>query len=128
MIKLKRIGLDQGMILPVVVILSFIIMAALGTWYRQIVMQSFLSERLIHQRAVLIECRSLLPLLRSKVVELTVDELKQMDTEFLRVDDTISPRWRISRSALMDKKMVFTFEPQNHYPKSVRLTLKIAQR
>ena len=116
-------GLEKGFILPLVIIISLIIMTALGVWYRQVILQSFLSDRLIQQRAIFIECRSLLPILKEMAFHLTEEELKKEDEDFLLVEDQDELRWSISRSAITNHKLVFVFKPERHYAKPVRLTI-----
>lgn len=113
----------KGFVLPLVVVISLIIMTGLGVWYRQVILQSFLSERVIQQRTAFIECRSLFPLLRAKMDQLTSEELQQHDESFLVVKDGTMIRWTIYRSAVFNGKVVFDFKPDHHYTKPIRLTM-----
>ena len=121
--ELKR-DIGRGFIFLLVVVMSLIIMSALGVWYRQVILQSFLSDRIIQQRAAFIECRSLLPVLRVMTAQLTDEDLKREDKAFLLIKDEEQLRWTIVRSALAGEKLVFEFNPGTHYSRSVRFTVK----
>ena len=114
----------RGYVLPLVIILSLVMMTAVSVWYRQVVLQSFLSERLILQRAIYQECWSLLPLLREKLDSSTAEELTSGDDKFFSLAYSGNVIWSISRSALQGGKLTLTFTNQD--PKLEPVVLVIA--
>ncbi len=54
---------QRGFVLVFSIVLALIVLTSLGLWYQQIIIQGFLGERLIQQRSLYVECRSLLPVL-----------------------------------------------------------------
>ncbi|MCP4755170.1 MAG: hypothetical protein GY866_30200 [Proteobacteria bacterium] len=112
-----------GYILPFSVILAAILLAMLGLWYRQVVLQSYLAERLLQQRALYIECRSLVPILIDELDKLDVDELIQKQEDFFKVKGTDRLRWKIDRSKWIDDKIRFTFKLRDQSIDSLNLTI-----
>lgn len=109
MILSENLKKKRGIVLPFVIIASIIILTSVGIWYQKVLVQSFLSERLMVQRADFKECESLLPVLINKVKTLTIDDLAVSDEEFLSVEIDSETRWAISRSALNKNKIRFSF-------------------
>ncbi|MBT4264982.1 MAG: hypothetical protein HN580_06280 [Deltaproteobacteria bacterium] len=98
-----------GFILPFSIILALVILTSLGLWYRQVILQSFLADRLLLQRSLYIECRSLIPALRKKLNGLDLQKLAQQEDGFLTVEIDHHPRWRIDRSPWTDERIQLTF-------------------
>ncbi len=99
----------DGFILPFSIILALMILTSLGLWYRQVILQSFLADRLLLQRSLYIECRSLMPALREKLNELDLQKLAQEENGFLTVEVNHHLRWRIDRSSWAGEHIQFTF-------------------
>lgn len=99
----------DGFILPFSIILALMILTSLGLWYRQVILQSFLADRLLLQRSLYIECRSLMPVLKEKLNGLDVQKLAQPENSFLTVEADLRPRWRIDRSSWAGEHIQFTF-------------------
>lgn len=116
---------QQGVILPVVVIVSLILMTSISLWYRKVILQSFLSERLIEQRMVYKECSSLLPYLRQRLNEVSKDKLGQSDSEFLRIEVDGEGQWLVGRSEWINQnKIVFTFTPLSSAQETIRISMR----
>jgi hypothetical protein len=98
-----------GFILPFSIILALMILTSLGLWYRQVVLQSFLADRLLLQRSLYIECRSLIPALKEKLHEADLQKLTQAADGFLTVELDHRQRWRIDRSAWTGEHIRLTF-------------------
>jgi len=105
------------------VILGVIILTSLGLWYQQVVLQSFLAERLIEQRGLTIECRSLIPVLVDKLDQLEVVDLAQEQKNFLEIKESDRIRWRISRSKRVENKIRFTFWFKKESVETLNLTV-----
>ena len=114
--------------MPVTVIFGVIIMTSLGLWYQQIVLQSFLAERLIEQRALAIECRSLIPILIKKLDQLDVGELEEAKENFLEISENNSVRWRIDRSEHTANKIRFTFWLAKESEETLNLTVHYSRK
>ena len=114
---------EKGMVLPLVVILSLIILTSLGFWYRKTIVQSFLSERLIAQRIRYNECKSLIPVLRAKLGTISKDDLLHEDNNFLVVEVDGAEHWRVARSKILTDKVIFTFSAAKSSQEPIRLTL-----
>lgn len=124
MIVLKNSRIrEKGMVLPLVIILSLIILTSLGFWYRKTIVQSFLSERLIEQRVRYNECKSLMPALKSKLNNTSSDALLNDDNDFLIIEVSGVERWRVARSRIFAGKIVFTFSDTKSTREPIRLTL-----
>lgn len=104
-----RSKLQEGYVLPLVVVVSVIILSGLGIWYRQVILQSYLSERLLKQRIMYNECKSLLPLMRPLLSDLSTTDLGSADEAFYVVENAGKSRWRIERSRWDGRKVKFTF-------------------
>ncbi len=100
----------QGYVLPFVVVLSVIVLTSLGVWYRQVILQSFLSERLLSQRIDYNECKSLIPILRQMLDGLSQEELGTADESFYIINNQGEERWKISRSSWNGEKIEFRFQ------------------
>jgi len=101
---------NKGFILPFSIMLALVVLTSLGLWYRQVILQSFLADRLLVQRSQYIECRSLIPILIEKLNGLDLQKLDQAQPEFLTVKIGHLSRWQIDRSALVDKHIRFIFK------------------
>ncbi len=99
----------DGFILPFSIILALMILTSLGLWYRQVILQSFLADRLLLQRSLYIECRSLMPALKENLDELDLQKLAQAENRFLTVEVDHRVRWRIDRSPWAGQHIQFTF-------------------
>lgn len=99
----------DGFILPFSIILALVILTSLGLWYRQVILQSFLADRLLFQRTLYIESRSLIPVLTEKLNELDLQKLAQKEEGFLTVEIDHLQRWQVDRSALLDERIQFIF-------------------
>lgn len=114
---------EKGMVLPLVIVLSLVILTSLGFWYRKTIVQSFLSERLIEQRIKYNECKSLIPVLRQKLDDTPSDDLMHDDEVFLIVSVSGVERWRVARSRIISGKVIFTFSNEASFQDPIRLTL-----
>lgn len=99
----------RGFILPFSIILALVVLTSLGLWYRQVVLQGYLAERLLLQRSFYIECRSLMPVLLEKMDHLDPSTLEMDETEFMTVEVNQHLRWQIGRSALSNGRVRFDF-------------------
>ena len=63
-------------------------------------------------------------MLREKLEQLSEEQLMKEDDAFLLIKEGQALRWTVNRSALIGDKVVFEFQPEDHYTKPVRLTLK----
>ncbi len=124
----KNAKSSKGFILPLSMILALVVLTSIGLWYRQIVVQSYLSERLIHQRSLYIECRSLLPVLIQKLDEKEEKDLLQAEEDFLNVEEQGNIRWKVDRSAAFGSKIRFTFKLTNSSMEPIRLTIPYSKQ
>lgn len=85
-------------------------MSSIGLWYKQVIFQGFLSDRLKENRTLNIETESLIPFLLEKTKTLSSAELMVEDRSFIDITAGGEQRWKIGRSALKDGKMEFTFD------------------
>lgn len=99
----------KGFILPFTLILALLVLTTIGLWYRQVLLQSFLAKRLIEQRSLYLECRSLLPIMVRKLNEIETEELQRAQTDFFQVTSQKQLRWQVDRSAWVENKIRFTF-------------------
>lgn len=108
----------RGFILPFTIILALVVLTSLGLWYRQVALQGFLANRLLQQRSLYIECRSLIPALKEKLDTLDPAELNSEAADFLIVEVDQQPRWLVDRSVWADGRVQFTFRfaGQGHEP------------
>lgn len=102
--------INRGFILLLVMVLSLIVMTAISVWYRQVVLQSFLSERLISQKALYRECWSLVPSLKEKLEELEDSDLETTQDDFYDLTIEGEKVWSISRSAVTGGMIYFVFK------------------
>lgn len=100
---------SPGFVLPSVVILSLLVLTVAAVWYRQVTVQSHLAKRVLEHRAVMSECRSLLPYLKTKLDALSPEELEQEESNFLIIKDESIIRWKIDRSAWNNNQVKFFF-------------------
>ena len=115
--------MSRGYVLPIAVILGVIIMTTLGLWYQQVVLQSFLAERLIEQRGFTIECQSLIPILKERLDQLEDRELDQEKKDFMIVREDGRARWRIDRTKRIMNKIRFTFRPGDGGSDELKFTI-----
>lgn len=116
-----------GFVLPSVVVLSLVVLTLAAVWYRQITVQSYLAERVLEQKALLLECRSLLPYLKRRLEDLSRKEIVLEQSDFLVVRDGSAVRWRIDRSAWIDNRVKFAFSPvRGGGPDRIVLTVRHA--
>ncbi len=108
----------KGFILPFSIILALVVLTSLGLWYRQVILQSFLADRLLLQRSLYIECRSLLPVLTEKLDGLSLSALESDEDKFLIVEVNHQKRWQVDRSAWVNDRVRFVFRRmgQNNEP------------
>lgn len=114
---------QKGFVLPLVIVFSFIMMSSLAIWYRQVVVQSFLSEQLLLQHSLYKECQSLLPVLKEKLDTLESSELTIAQPSFFTLEDNGKMIWTIDRSPWEDELIVLTFREQSEMGKSVLLPI-----
>ncbi|PCI28969.1 MAG: hypothetical protein COB67_05135 [SAR324 cluster bacterium] len=114
---------QPGILFPFSVLITTILLATISLWYRQILLQSFIAERLLQQHTLYIECNSLLPILREKLRQQTTEELLQEDKDFFRVEVRHIARWSIERSALKNKQIRFTFHLLGQNIEALQLTV-----
>jgi hypothetical protein len=125
---MKNHTINKGMVLPLVIILSFIILSSLGFWYRRTMVQSFLSERLIAQRIDYTECKSLLPILKIKLDAISSEQLKQANDDFMTVAVSGKKQWQIARSPYSNGRVVFVFTRMQSSHQLIRLSLTYKRR
>lgn len=99
----------RGFILPFSIILALVVLSSLGLWYRQVTLQSFLADRLLLQRSLYVECRSLIPVLTEKLNGLSLTALKSAEKGFLAVEVGQQIRWQVDRSAWKNDRIRFVF-------------------
>lgn len=99
----------QGFVLPFSIILALVVLTSLGLWFRQVVLQGYLAERLLLQRSRYLECRSLLPALKERLDGLSLTDLNMNEEGFLQVDVDGRSRWRVDRSAWAEGRVRFYF-------------------
>lgn len=114
-------GNQTGFVLPMVIILSLVIMTGLSVWYRQVVVQSFLSEQLVNQHAAYQECWSLVPVLIEALDTLDPPDLLEGQSNFYSVTNNSDIIWMIDRSAITNDLVVFTFRAPKHPVKTITL-------
>ncbi len=115
--------LTSGFVLPSVIILSLVILTLTANWYRQVTVQSYLAERVIDQKALLSECKSLIPYLKMKLGELSSEEIIQEQPDFVILKDGQSIRWKIDRSAWINNKVKFSFFASNNIARPDKIVL-----
>ena len=120
---IMRLNQHKGMVLPAVIILSVILLTSFAIWYRKVIFQSFLAERLILQRIDFQECNSLIPLLKARVATLSSAELSQPQNDFLILSGNGSIHWQVDRSALLGEKIAFTFHSGDRNKQPIRLVI-----
>lgn len=113
----------KGIVLPLVMVLSLILLTAIGVWYRKVIVQGYLAERLVQQRIAFKECTSLLPILKKRTESLSIEELKKTDNQFFKITVQKGQQWVVSRSAWLNGKIVFEFRSHNKSQEPVRLTI-----
>ncbi|MFH2132998.1 MAG: hypothetical protein ABIK68_21645 [bacterium] len=100
----------DGFILPFSIILALVVLTSLGLWYRQVILQSFLADRLLLLRGQYIECRSLIPVLTEKLNQLEMQRLSLPEDRFLMAEVDHQIRWQVDRSAWVDDRIRFAFK------------------
>ncbi len=126
--KMKIDRLNKGMVLPFVIVLSLIILTSVGFWYRKMLVQSFLSERLIVQRSSYNECESLMPILKKRLDTVSTKDLEHSNDDFLTLKTEGKAQWKISRSALTEDKVLFTFIPVDKSLETINLNLNYSRK
>ena len=101
--------LPSGYILPGTMILSIIIITAVGFLYQQSIVQHSLAKNLTQQIAIYSECNSLIPILRSQLDQISTENIKTPQQAFFSVSHQNGVRWKIDRSAWQNQKIQFTF-------------------
>jgi hypothetical protein len=101
--------ISVGFILPGTMILSIIIITAIGFLYQQSIVQKALARNLVQQTALYEECYSLIPILKRQLDQLGVDEINTPDLSFFTANDEKAIRWEVDRSAWKHQKIQFTF-------------------
>jgi len=101
--------LSSGYILPGTMILSIIIITAVGFLYQQSIVQHALAKNLTQQIAIYSECNSLIPILRSQLDQVSTENISHPEQSFFSVSNQDGVRWKIDRSAWQDQKVQFTF-------------------
>ena len=96
-----------------VVVFTLIIISSITFWYRQVIIQSSLANKLISQQALQNEVGTLIPFLKEKLEILDQVKLKNNEEGFLEINDLGEVRWIIDRSALKNNKIRFTFHLMN---------------
>lgn len=114
---------EKGFILPFSIILAFVVLSSLGLWYRQVILQGFLAEQLLHQRRLYSECRSLIPALNEKLNGLSHSALEIKEEDFMIVEVDHHLRWRIDRSAWIGNKVRFVFHKSGQNSEPIKLTI-----
>ena len=107
----------SGFILPLVVLLSLVVLTLVADWYRQVTVQSYLAERVIERKALLLECKSLMPYLKRRLATLTPAEIVKEQSDFLLIKEGPSTRLKVDRSAWDDNRVSFSF----HFPADGKL-------
>jgi hypothetical protein len=102
-------GVRRGFVLPLTVLLTLMLLTGFGYWYRQVIWQSYLGERLVLQRLWYLECQSLLPMLKVQLDRLAVEELQQPVDRFVRLESSQRLRWEIDRGAWYQQQVPFVF-------------------
>ncbi len=113
----------RGFILPFTIILALVVLTSLGLWYQQVALQSFLASRLLQQRGLYVECRSLIPALKEKLDTLDTAELSSEDAGFLVVEVDQQPRWLVNRSIWVNDRVQFTFRRAGQGIEPLKLTV-----
>ncbi len=119
---------QRGFVLVFSIILALVILTSLGLWYQQIIIQGFLGERLIHQRSLYVECRSLLPILIDELDKSESVDLEERHEKFMNVSVKGQLRWVIDRSELVNNKIRFIFNPINIRGEALKLTIKYEKK
>lgn len=114
---------QKGFALPLVIVFSLVILSALGVWYRQVVIQSFLSEQLFIQHAVYQECWSLVPLLREELDKSDRSSLLVEQLGFYSLVDEGNIIWTVDRSEMKNDLIILTFRNLQQPLKSVTLPI-----
>ncbi|MBT4288339.1 MAG: hypothetical protein HOD92_13470 [Deltaproteobacteria bacterium] len=102
-------NLPSGYILPGTMILSIIIITAVGFLYQQSIVQHALAKNLTQQIAIYSECNSLIPILRSQLDQVSTENINLPEQSFFSVLNKDGERWKIDRSAWQNQKIQFTF-------------------
>jgi len=111
--KSKYRGSQSGFLLPFCILISAILLTTSGFWYQQVILQSFIAERLLDQHKLYIESQSLIPFLKEQLDQLSDEELLQNQESFKIVEVQEVPRWRIERSMWKNQKIRFAFHLLN---------------
>ncbi len=126
-VRKQRSG-QRGFVLVFSIVLALVVLTSLGLWYQQIIIQGFLGERLIQQRSMYVECRSLLPILIEELDKIEPGDLDKSHVKFMNVSVEGQLRWTIDRSELVNNKIRFTFSPMNMQGEPLKLTVKYEQK
>ncbi len=94
-------------------ILSIVIITAVGFLYRQSMVQKALARNLVQQTALYEECYSLIPLLKRQLDQISSDEMSTPDPSFFSANGDKMVRWEVDRSAWQHQKIQFTFHLVN---------------
>lgn len=113
----------EGFILPITIVLSLILLTGVSLWYRQSITRGVLSIRLLEQRGDYGECRSLLPYVREKLIELDPLTLDVEAKDFLMVTVDQRTRWKIDRSAREQDQIRLTFRKQEDARGEIQLII-----
>jgi hypothetical protein len=99
----------RGFVLPLTILLTLMLLTAFGYWYRQVVLQSHLGQRLVVQRGWYLECQTLLPLLKKQLDRLGIEELQQPADRFVSLETGQRLRWEIDRGAWRQHQVPLVF-------------------
>ena len=121
-VRVQKNG-QRGFVLVFSIILALVVLTSLGLWYQQIIIQGFLGERLIQQRSMYVECKSLLPVLIDELGKTEPGDFDLIHENFMNISVEGKLRWRIDRSELINNKIRFTFYPMSTQGESLALTV-----
>jgi hypothetical protein len=120
---LPKPATNKGIVLPLVIVLSLIVLTSMGIWYRKMIVHGFLAERVIQQRIAFKECNTLVPILKNHLESVPLGDLKQADEHFFAISVQGEQQWAVSRSAWIDGKIIFNFKSATKVQEPVRLTI-----
>lgn len=118
---------QRGFILIGAIIFSMVLLTTISLWYRQIILQKYIAERLVENHMLLTECRSLLPTLNNKLKSLDLPAILEAEEGFLILKESGSIRWKINRNAWKNGGVTFIFHYYRKDIEPLRIRVAITQ-
>ncbi|MGK0289917.1 MAG: Tfp pilus assembly protein PilX [bacterium] len=106
---------SRGFILIAMMVVILVSLSLLGVWYQQIILQTHLTQQVVQQKIMFVECKSLTVILLKRINQSSISK-QEAQKDFYTVNDENGIRWTVSRSAIVTNIVQFTF--YNHDSKT----------